>query len=186
MNPQEPLPIEGYMTRLTTFTGKPLSNALGRLVRKSHYFASFDQYLFIIAHDAKIPPIESTCHVRETAECVFISSIRQDQLDIQEHHRRLQLITAAAHVIDLTEVSYIRRVFDDDSSMPTTSDYASIIQREESHRNQICIEIVMVNGMILKFKVSLLYYQVIDDLNSIIVSLNPVNYVILGCRTLPS
>ncbi|CDS09305.1 hypothetical protein LRAMOSA10665 [Lichtheimia ramosa] len=149
---EEPLPIEGYMTRLTTFTGKPLSNALGRLVRKSHYFASFDQYLFIIAHDAKIPPIESTCHVRETAECVFISSIRQDQLDIQEHHRRLQLITAAAHVIDLTEVSYVRRVFDDDSSMPTTSDYASIIQREESHRNQICIEIVMVNGMILKFK----------------------------------
>lgn len=167
MHQQEPLPIEGYLTRLTTFTGKPLSNALGRLVRRSHYFASFDQYLFIVPHDAKIPPIESKCHVRETAECVFISSIRQDQLDFEEHHRRLQLITSAAHVIDLTEISYVRRVFDDEegeASLPTrtTTYYASIIQQEEGgeeegrqlSRGQTCIEIVMVNGMILKFKVS--------------------------------
>lgn len=168
-HPQEPLPIEGYLTRLTTFTGKPLSNALGRLVRRSHYFASFDQYLFIIPHDAKIPPIQNTCHVRETAECIFISSIRQDQLDFEEHHRRLQLITSAAHVIDLTEISYVRRVFDDeedDAPLPprtAATHYASIIQQEEGRggeqerhasRGQTCIEIVMVNGMILKFKVS--------------------------------
>ncbi|KAG2226771.1 hypothetical protein INT45_005736 [Circinella minor] len=121
---KEPQPVEGFLYRLTTFSGKHIPP--GSLSRRRYYFASFDQFLFCISSIQNLKPPNEHCYEQALTDDMYTATISpfteegDNNLASHELERRMQLITEASRVIDLTEISYVQRSFcgegDEDSS----------------------------------------------------------------------
>lgn len=191
---KEPSPVEGFLTCVTDFFG----GSGGRFaVEKLNYFASFDQYLFYIPH-VKVPPPNMACFVepelmpKNIRSRPYISSISPytpnstPEIEFGEIHRRMQLMIEAKGVIDLTEVSYVRRSFTDDDfenlaneddsrthlrigkkssqtpiirpAMEQSKKSSNFFQKKPK-RDKPCLEIIMDNGLQIKFEVFIKAYK---------------------------
>jgi hypothetical protein len=196
---KEPPPVEGFLIQVSDFYGAP---GVFHSNRKMNYFASFDQYLFYVPA-SKVEQPNMACFIDED---LLPKSIRAQsyvsavspytnactpEVEVGEIRRRMRLMIEAKGVIDLTEVSYVRRAFTQDifdeqdiSSNSNISDeqdissnsnisllhrssrfsfsqkkYQQIPQKKQnsflanSSRNKPCLEIIMVNGLQIKFEV---------------------------------
>ena len=108
---------------MTTFSGKHIPP--GSLSRRRYYFASFDQFLFCISSIQNLKPPNEQCYEQALTDDMYTATLSpfteeaDDQLASHELERRMQLITEASRVIDLTEISYVQRSFygeDDENS----------------------------------------------------------------------
>ncbi|KAI8143282.1 hypothetical protein BJV82DRAFT_612191 [Fennellomyces sp. T-0311] len=160
----EPPPVEGFLYRVTTFTGKPIPP--GSLARRRFYFASFDQYLFIIHTTHTLKPPKDQCYQEGLQSDTFaaVSPFTTPDATETEIKRRLRLMTDASRVIDLTEVSHVSRSFNDEEeedhsafdvdnadSLTATILHRPLSSPEQRQRNPR-LEIVMQNGIVLKLK----------------------------------
>ncbi|KAK4516728.1 structural constituent of ribosome [Mucor velutinosus] len=121
---KEPPPVEGFLLRPFDFNGS--TNAFSKMKMKMSYFASFDQYLFYIPAgrvsspnlacfiDDHLLPKNIRAQPYVSAVSPYTSTSTQD-IEMGEVLRRMRLMTESKGVIDLTEVSYVRRTFSDDT-----------------------------------------------------------------------
>ncbi|ORZ02787.1 Pleckstrin homology domain-domain-containing protein [Syncephalastrum racemosum] len=167
---KEPQPIEGYLLRLTSFSGKPMS-ARG-LSRRNYYFASFDQYLVYDNHPKN--PIPQAIQEQPNSCISIIQNGPRSEHARAESERRTLLLTGAIGMVDLTEMASVRKSFryldydvvggysTSDSSLNDSLSPVLGSQQEEpapSRRNSTevphetaCFDIVMENGLILKLQ----------------------------------
>lgn len=185
---KEPPPVEGFLKHITDFTGS--TNQRSR--QKIRYFASFDQYLFYIP-TSKVPVPNMRCFINEDLlprnirAQPYISAISPytqactPDIEAEEISRRMQLMTEAKGIIDLTEVLQVKRSFvevsssgplrrfsqtQQDSSISDHSrigllnkrssrgNYQAISQDEVSaNGRKACLELVMENGLHIQFEV---------------------------------
>lgn len=183
---KEPPPVEGFLTCVTDFFGSNKSSG-PFAQQKMNYFASFDQYLFYIP-TSKVSAPNMACFLdpenmpKNIRSRPYISAISPytptstQETRIGEIHRRMRLMTDAKGVIDLTEVSYVRRSFSDDPDDETDSRMQSEISqtpfirpvpkpkkrrssssffRHTERRDKARLEIIMENGLQIRFEVSL-------------------------------
>ncbi|KAI7885476.1 uncharacterized protein EV154DRAFT_24887 [Mucor mucedo] len=175
---KEPPPVEGFLTSVTDFHGRMAAIYTG----KTNYYATFDQFLFYTP-TLKVSPPDSASFIdenllpRNIRIMPYISGISPytqsstKKTETQEIKRRMDLMIEAKGVIDLTEVSYVRRSFSNDLgeereqshshiSLGKRSSRSPMIQPEEqqtlfhpkSHHNQACLELIMENGLQIKFE----------------------------------
>jgi hypothetical protein len=82
-----------------------------------------------------------------------------------EYQRRMALMMAASGIIDLTEVSFVRRSFadtvDDQSSMDSRIPIMTEPLRPTRSNQKPHLEIIMENGLQLKFGVKTYYNSII-------------------------
>lgn len=185
---KEPPPVEGFLTCITDFFGSSSDSPFAQ-PKKMNYFASFDQYLFYVP-SSKISPPNMACFIepekmpRNIRSRPYISAISPytpmctEETRFGEIHRRMELMTNAKGVIDLTEVSYVRRSFLDDAEEDTGSRVHSGLSKKSSQtpmirplmtpkkrssssffrkverRDKACLEIIMENGLQIQFEVS--------------------------------
>ncbi|KAI7907449.1 Pleckstrin homology domain-containing protein [Cokeromyces recurvatus] len=180
----EPPSVEGFMIYLSDFHGS-LSTILAN--RKLNYFATFDHYLFYIP-SAKVDPPNMACFVDEDVLLrnikvkPYVSAVSPyrstEEIEKAEIQRRMQLMIEAKGVINLTEVSYVRRAFSNElealeesstsggggggalrkrpSRIPILSNHT--INRNQSffpikqERHKPCLEIIMENGLQIKLE----------------------------------
>lgn len=176
---KEPPPVEGFLTSVTDFLGRTAAIFTG----KTNYYSSFDQFLFYTPPIKVSAPnivsfIDENLLPRNIRNRPYISGISPytqsstKETEIEEIQRRMQLMAEAKGVIDLTEVSYVRRAFANDVneeddrhnhsqiSSGKKSSRSPMIQPEErqslfqqkSKRNQPCLELIMENGLQIKFQ----------------------------------
>lgn len=181
---KEPAPIEGFLYYISDFFG-----GLFKKKKILNYFATFDQFLFYIP-SSRIDQPDIQCFLDEEEEedllhkkkrSSFISMIspytqkNNKELELQEIRRRMNLMAEARGVIDLTEVSFVRRLFSDvlntehnnGSSVSQTSQspvlqqqnkrnsgssFLSLSRQQQQDRNKPCLELVMENGLHIKFE----------------------------------
>ncbi|CAO3627157.1 unnamed protein product [Mucor fragilis] len=188
---KEPPPVEGFLLRPYNFNGT--TNAFNRKKMKMSYFASFDQYLFYIPASRVSSP-NLACFIDDhllpkniraqpyvSAVSPYTSTCTQD-IEVGEVMRRMQLMTESKGVIDLTEVSYVRRTFADDTmdgeegissqlSLSKRSSRSPILPKHASRprheppaqkqsffsnkqsRRKPCLEMIMENGQQIRFEV---------------------------------
>jgi hypothetical protein len=184
---KEPPPVEGFLIQVSDFHGAP---GVFHSNRKMSYFASFDQYLFY-APASKVEPPNTTCLIDEDLlpknirVQPYVSAVSPytktctPEVEAGEVRRRMRLMIEAKGVIDLTEVSYVRRAFtetiDDEQDIPSSSNvsllhwptarssisqkkYQPLAQNEQNSlentsRKKPCLEIIMTNGLQIKFEV---------------------------------
>ncbi|RCI05928.1 hypothetical protein CU098_013579 [Rhizopus stolonifer] len=172
---KEPPPVEGFLIHITDFTG---SNKTKKN-RKMRYFASFDQYLFYTPVQKTTVPnmrcfIDEGLLPKNARSQPYVSAISPyapactPEIQAGEITRRMLLMTEAKGVIDLTQVSYVRRTFIDNpmtnfeesgisnhsriallnkqSSIPS---YQAVSQQDS---RKACLELVMENGLQIKFE----------------------------------
>ncbi|KAL0139049.1 Pleckstrin homology domain-containing protein [Mucor lusitanicus] len=121
---KEPPPVEGFLLRPFDFNGS--TNAFSKNKMKMSYFASFDQYLFYIPA-SKVSSPNLACFIDDhllpkniraqpyvSAVSPYTSTCTQ-ATEVGEVMRRMRLMTESKGVIDLTQVSYVRRTFSDDA-----------------------------------------------------------------------
>ncbi|GAN00798.1 conserved hypothetical protein [Mucor ambiguus] len=120
---KEPPPVEGFLLRPSDFNGS--TNAFNNKKMKMSYFASFDQYLFYIPA-SKVSSPNLACFIddhllpKNIRAQPYVSAVSpytptcSQSTEVGEVMRRMRLMTEAKGVIDLTEVSYVRRTFADD------------------------------------------------------------------------
>lgn len=184
--------MEGFLLRPYNFNGT--TNAFNRKKMKMSYFASFDQYLFYIPASRVSSP-NLACFIDDhllpkniraqpyvSAVSPYTSTCTQD-IEVGEVMRRMQLMTESKGVIDLTEVSYVRRTFADDTmdgeegissqlSLSKRSSRSPILPKHASRprheppaqkqsffsnkqsRRKPCLEMIMENGQQIRFEVS--------------------------------
>jgi hypothetical protein len=177
---KEPPPIEGFLLYKSDFYGQ-LNTSIFK--KNLNYFATFDQYLFYIP-SVKVSQPNIECFLDETRSPYLstLSPFKQRQennkeIEIGEMQRRIKLMTEAKGVIDLTEVSYVRRTFENDliseqnnfSQISSIGSHTPMLQqepqprkssssffsltRQQCNRNKPCLELVMENGLQIKFEV---------------------------------
>ncbi|KAF7723844.1 hypothetical protein EC973_001569 [Apophysomyces ossiformis] len=170
---EEPAPLEGFLRRVTDFQGHFIKS--GRFIRRRFYFASFEQYLFYIL-PAKVSLINPTYYVPEDLEtpsstCPHAMMInaygRSDRKASEEIQRRMDLLTNASGMIDLTDVAFVRRSFisegfgpSDSSSIRADSITPVLFDRHGSLRrtgtldnmDRSYLELVMENGLVIQFE----------------------------------
>ncbi|KAG0179225.1 hypothetical protein DFQ28_003146 [Apophysomyces sp. BC1034] len=170
---REPLAVEGFLRKETDFQGNVIKS--GRFIRKRFYFASFDQYLLYIL-PSKSTPIDAKYYIQEESQAsprisphvATISPYTGDDATAQDElERRMSLLTNATGMIDLTEVSFVRRSFvsdgfdvNDSSSIqansitPVLPSLTGPIRRLDKLRkaNKSFLEMVMDNGLTIKFE----------------------------------
>ncbi|CAO0802774.1 unnamed protein product [Mucor circinelloides] len=186
---KEPPPVEGFLLRPFDFNG---TNAFTKKMKMS-YFASFDQYLFYVPAsrvsspnlacfiDDNLLPKNIRAQPYVSAVSPYTATCTQD-IEVGEVMRRMRLMTESKGVIDLTEVSYVRRAFSDDtvdaeesgvSGQPSLSKRSSrspILPKHGESRQEApvrkqslfatkqtrkkpCLEIIMENGLQIRFEV---------------------------------
>ncbi|GAA5806482.1 hypothetical protein HPULCUR_012016 [Helicostylum pulchrum] len=118
---KEPPPVEGFLIFATNLLGRT-SKAYNS---KMNYFASFDQFLFY-TNSTKVSEPDISCVLDEDMmpknirPKPFVSAISpyaessNERTRLDEIIRRMKLMTEAKGMIDLTEVSYVRRTFSND------------------------------------------------------------------------
>lgn len=178
---QEPLAVEGFLEKLTKFSGKKMTTS--RLAKRRYYFASFNQFLFYIPAN-KIKQPDERCYYdtdnNNKSGVVVITPFKEPELDSEtikaELQRRMDLLMNATGFIDLTEVNHVRRAFDDiaqdeenngssirnsitpallaqcDATTTTTTAYTERPSIQQRERPHL--EIVMDNGVTIKFEVT--------------------------------
>ncbi|KAI9477739.1 MAG: hypothetical protein EXX96DRAFT_224545 [Benjaminiella poitrasii] len=184
---KEPLSVEGFMIHVTDFKGS--LNAVLNAGRRLNYFASFDQYLFYIP-SSKVDPPNTACFIdedllpRNIRSKPYVSALSPytasctEEIEEGEIQRRMRLMMEAKGIIDLTEVSYVRRAFSNELDELEESDISSRVlskrpsrtpmlshrhhskpKRSQSifpvkkERHKPCLELVMENGLQIKFEV---------------------------------
>ncbi|KAG2229736.1 hypothetical protein INT48_002070 [Thamnidium elegans] len=166
---KEPPPVEGFLIFATDLLGRT-SKAYNS---KMNYFASFDQFLFY-TNSTKVSEPDIACVLDEDMmpknirPKPFVSAISpyaessNEQTRLDEIIRRMKLMTEAKGMIDLTEVSYVRRTFtnefdnEQDNNNPSQISFGSVSpmlpvsgQRQSSssffglmpRRNTPCLEL---------------------------------------------
>ncbi|KAI9316523.1 hypothetical protein BX666DRAFT_251608 [Dichotomocladium elegans] len=145
----EPPPVEGYLTRRTTFFGKQLSSTKLKRRRQTTHRPSQAYYTDCTPEKAYLSLYDS-----------------HDQLDKDELSRRMTLMTEASRIIDLTEMSYVRRSFEEEEEMHAqeteiSADSACSSMADSTTpvmgysvrtRGKPLLEMVMNNGIVLKFE----------------------------------
>ncbi|KAI9362212.1 Pleckstrin homology domain-containing protein [Pilaira anomala] len=176
---KEPPPVEGFLIFITDLLGRKLLKG----VRKANYFASFDQFLFYTS-TAKVSEPDVDCILDEDKmpnnirAHPYVSALSpytetsDEESRAAEIRRRMRLMTEAKGVIDLSEVSYVRRTFTDEIEEPETHhsrisfgsespmlpsqpEYrrsGSNLFHPKPQRNNPCVELVMENGLQIKFE----------------------------------
>jgi hypothetical protein len=183
MTLKEPPPVEGFLMRAFDFNGRSAFKKM-----KMNYFASFDQYLFYIPA-SKVSSPNITCFIdedllpRNIRAQPFVSAVSPytpsctPEVEVNEIMRRMRLMTESKGVIDLTEVSYVRRAFSDDitnleesaisnqsslskrsSQMPMLPKHDKPLRKQsffaaKQDRTKPCLEIIMENGLQIRFEV---------------------------------
>lgn len=158
---QEPPAVEGLLWRLTNFHGKPITS--NSRAKRKYYFASFNQFLFYIPRSqASLPDVKNH---DDSQWLQVITCFKQDSAELvqKEVDRRMNLLRHASGVIDLTEVSYVRRASedneDDEEDMSNedlaqeTSELLRSSQQRYIHGGRARIEIIMQNGLVIKLQV---------------------------------
>ncbi|KAI8994664.1 hypothetical protein BDB01DRAFT_715018 [Pilobolus umbonatus] len=166
---EEPLPVEGYLRRLTDFRG-----LRHRLFKPKYcYLATFDRYLFY-SPSSKVESPNLSCIRKEgfpndikytQSACIvspFIGQSITEDITSAEIDRRMQLIISSTCMVDLTEVSYITRRFTEDEDQDTNDSRISshststpmLFRQNNSKKNKPFLEIVMNSGVQIKFEVS--------------------------------
>lgn len=177
---KEPPPVEGFLSFVTDLLGRNTKSYNNKI----NYFASFDQFLFYI-HPMKVTEPNIACVLDEDMmpnniqNKPFLSAISpyaqssNEQTEVGEIIRRMKLMTEAKGIIDLTEVSYVRRTFsndldneDNNYSQISFASQSPMLPRSEgrrssmslffpkTYRNKPCLELVMENGLQIKFEAS--------------------------------
>lgn len=180
---KEPPPVEGFLTSVTDFFGRTAAIYAG----KTNYYSTFDQFLFYTP-TVKVSPANSASFIDEDLlpknirSRPYISGISPytqsstEQTEVDEIQRRMNLMIEAKGIIDLTEVSYVRRTFVNNLSEESVHSHSHIslgkktsrspmIQQENEQqsiffpkpdRTQACLEVIMENGLQIKFEASML------------------------------
>ncbi|CAO3675970.1 unnamed protein product [Rhizopus microsporus] len=154
----EPCPMEGFLVCASDFFG-----LTAKVTGKMYYFASFDQYLvYIPSTKATKPHTENIVNHESLGEHVwFISpytSKAKSQSEMEEIKRRMRLLSEAKGLIDLTEVSYVKRHFieeHDDIGYESHISHEPLLggSRLLLRKNLPCIlEFVMENGLQIQFQ----------------------------------
>ena len=161
---KEPPPVEGFLGCVTDFF------ASANKKTKYNYFASFDQFLFYIPPiKVEVPNMRSFREPEEMPRNIrsrpYISALSPytnastEEIQEDEVQRRMNLMTNALGVIDLTEVSFVRRSFaTHEIDTQHTQDSQTHLYASSTHRNprvsdKPCLELVMENGLQIKFEV---------------------------------
>ncbi|CAO3697775.1 unnamed protein product [Rhizopus stolonifer] len=164
---KEPPPVEGLLLCTSNFFGLTT-----KIAKKPQYFASFDQYLFYVP-SLKVTEPDVTCvmdeelvseNLRLLPHVSIISPYTThttEEIELEETQRRMKLLAEAKGLIDLTEVSYVRRRFND------LSEHENISESSQTHilgsnqkkkgmisrENLSCtLELIMDNGLSVQFQ----------------------------------
>lgn len=155
------------MWRLTNFHGKRiLSNPRAK---RKYYFASFNQFLFYIPRTQAHPPNVDKSQDSEWLHVITSFKPGSAELLQDEVDRRMNLLRHATGVIDMTQVSYVRRAFEaneeddedlsyEDLAEETSQSLRSTRQRY-THEGRARIEMMMQDGLVIKLQVKYLKYS---------------------------
>ncbi|CAO3594836.1 unnamed protein product [Absidia cylindrospora] len=156
----EPIPCEGFLTKVTDFEGRMIKS--GNWVPRRFYFSSFDGFLFAVpSHKAKLPDprtyidsltlrndgnaLLAPTHLDRIKNSPYITlatpfagnmqGISQEWQE-QELDRRMHLVADSSGVINLAEVSYVQRSFGGYASADALLD-SSTVQHDQDDFLQI-------------------------------------------------
>ncbi|KAL9559036.1 hypothetical protein MBANPS3_000599 [Mucor bainieri] len=134
---KEPPPVEGFLLRPSDF------NSHNSRKMKMSYFASFDQYLFYVPASRVSSP-NLACFIDDdllpkniraqpyvSAVSPYTSTCTHD-VEVGEVMRRMRLMTESKGVIDLTQVSYVRRTFANDDDDDDDGDDGALGHQQQS------------------------------------------------------
>lgn len=155
---KEPPPVEGFLTHVSDFFG---SLIVKQQQRKTGYFASFDHYLFYIPPN-KVTAPDTACFIDElhcnSKSQPFVAAIspytNNVAVELKENERRMKLMREAKGLVDLTDVSYVRRTFASSPEMDEShiSEYSQMNLIKNEHRQKPCLELIMENGVQIKLE----------------------------------
>ncbi|KAG1413431.1 hypothetical protein G6F58_007497 [Rhizopus delemar] len=161
---REPPSVEGFLECTSNFFGLK-----AKISKRALYFASFDQYLFYIPSLKAAEP-DAACrldeewvpeNLRTISHASLISPYAEHatkEVELQEMHRRMKLLTEAKGLIDLTEVSYVRRRFidlseDEQVTYDSQTSQDHMLGRSGTRNSSSCtLELVMDNGLNIQFE----------------------------------